>query len=60
MTHHFGLVIVRERGLQLKTVFSTGLISEVELGAQSVIYQLANVAYMVLFPSSFLLNIHPN
>lgn len=26
----------------------TGLISEVELGAQSVVYELANVAYMVI------------
>ncbi|XP_034460518.1 multidrug and toxin extrusion protein 1 isoform X1 [Hippoglossus hippoglossus] len=31
--------------------FLAGLISEVELGAQSVVYELANVAYM--FPSGF-------
>ncbi|XP_074536361.1 multidrug and toxin extrusion protein 1-like [Halichoeres trimaculatus] len=31
--------------------FLAGLISEVELGAQSVVYQVANVAYM--FPSGF-------
>jgi len=28
-----------------------GLISEVELGAQSVLYGLANIAYMVYFHS---------
>lgn len=32
-------------------VFLAGLISEVELGAQSVVYQLANIAYM--FPMGF-------
>ncbi|XP_020784263.1 multidrug and toxin extrusion protein 1 [Boleophthalmus pectinirostris] len=32
-------------------IFLAGLISEVELGAQSVVYQLANIAYM--FPMGF-------
>lgn len=33
--------------LHLTVVSLPGLISEVELGAQSVVYQLANIAYMV-------------
>lgn len=36
-------------GLRSNSLFLTGLISEVELGAQSVVYQLAGFAYMVIF-----------
>lgn len=36
--------------------FLVGMISEVELGAQSVVYQMVTVAFMVIMPQFILFN----
>lgn len=42
-----GCLCLQKSSSEIYPLSLTGLINEVELGAQSVVYQLANVAYMV-------------